>query len=92
MSALSLLNHLLNFVAPAFVLVLLLAVCGRLMGPASGIAMSLWKQMAVNFVAGVVVLSAGLAAFGSDGAMATYGALVVVCGVGQWLLVGGWRR
>ena len=92
MSALNFLNHLLNFVAPALVLALLLAVCGRFMGPASRRAMSLWKQMTVNFVAGVVVLAAGLAAFGSDGQMATYGALVVVCGVGQWLLVGGWRR
>jgi len=92
MSALNLLNHVLNFVAPAFVVALLLALCGQLVGPAPRRGMALWKQMTVNFAAGVAVLAAGLAAFGSDGHIATYGALVVVCGVGQWLLVGGWRR
>jgi hypothetical protein len=37
------------------------------------------------------VLVAGLAWFGRDGRMATYVALVVVCGSAQWWLLRGWR-
>ena len=44
------------------------------------------------FAAGVAVLAAGLAVFGRDGMMATYAALVVVCGTVQWLAMRGWRR
>ena len=35
---------------------------------------------------------AGLVLYGHDGMMWTYGALVIVCGTGQWLLAGGARR
>ena len=54
-------------------------------------AVSLWVQVAVIFAAGLVVLLAGLAWFGRDGRMATYAALVVVCGSAQWWLLRGWR-
>jgi hypothetical protein len=92
MSALNFLNHVLNFAAPAFFVALLLALFGRLAFHKPAAAMTLWKQMALNFVAGVVVLVIGLAVFGNDGHMATYAALVLVCGIGQWLLARGWRR
>jgi len=91
MSALHFLNHLLNFVAPAFFVALLLALFGRLAFHRSATTMALWKQITVNFVVGVVVLVIGLVAFGNDGHMATYAALVLVCGIGQWLLARGWR-
>ena len=91
MSLTALIDHLANFVAPALFLALALGLGGRLvMG--TGAALALWKQMAINFVAGVAVLAGGLAYFGRDGMMATYAALVLVCGTLQWLLGGGLRR
>ena len=90
MSPLALIDHLANFAAPAFFLALVLALGGRLMlGKA---AMCLWAQFAVNFAAGLAVLAGGLVYFGRDAMMATYAALVVVCGTVQWLLGGGFRR
>lgn len=91
MSPFTLIDHLANFVAPALFLVLVLGLGGRLiMG--KGAPLALWKQMAINFMAAVVVLASGLAYFGRDGMMATYVALVLVCGTLQWLLGGGLRR
>jgi len=92
MSALALLNHLLNFVAPAVFIALLLAAAGRLLFGRRAGATGFWTQIAVNAAAGVLVLAAGLALFGSDGRMATYAALAVVCGTVQWMLLRGWRR
>jgi hypothetical protein len=91
MSALDLLIHLLNFAAPAFFLALLLAVLFRLAMPARSKATGLWKQLGINFAAGLIVLVAGLVVFGRDGRIATYAALVVVCGSVQWWLLRGWR-
>ena len=91
MSPLALIDHLANFAAPAFFLALVLALGGRLMlGKAA--AMSLWTQVAVNFAAGLAVLAGGLIYFGRDAMMATYAALVVVCGTVQWLVGGGLRK
>lgn len=85
------LNHLLNFVAPAAGVALLTVVLSRLFVRKVPVAPAWWAQAAINFVAGVVVLVAGLWVFGSDGKMATYGALVGVCGTVQWALLRGWR-
>ena len=91
MSPLALIDHLVNFVLPALFVALALGLGGRLiMG--KGASLALWKQMAINFAAGVVVLAGGLAYFGRDAMMATYAALVLVCGTLQWLLAGGLRR
>lgn len=92
MSPLALIDHLLNFVAPAFFVALTLAILTRWMFRRSAGAPGFWAQIAVNFIAGAVVLAAGLMYFGRDGKMATYAALVVVCGTVQWLLAGGFRR
>jgi len=92
MSALDLLNHLLNFAAPAFFVAGVLALLGRFLIPKAAGAPSGWLQFALNFIAGLAVLGGGLAYFGHDGMMATYAALVAVCGTGQWLLAQGWRR
>lgn len=91
MSALDLLFHLLNFVAPAFFVALLLAVLGRLLMPKRPETPALWAQAALNFIAGVAVLVAGLVGGGRDGLMATYAALGLVCGTVQWALLRGWR-
>jgi len=91
MSLIALTDHLANFVAPALFLAVVLGLGGRLiMG--KGAALALWKQMAINFIVAVAVLAGGLAYFGRDGMMATYAALVLVCGTLQWLLGGGLRR
>ncbi|MBS0341643.1 MAG: hypothetical protein JSS56_14040 [Proteobacteria bacterium] len=90
MSPIDLIGHLANFALPALFVVVVLGLGGRLvMG--KGAPLALWKQMAINFVAALGVLAGGLAYFGRDGMMATYAALVLVCGTLQWLLAGGLR-
>ncbi len=86
-----LIDHLLNFAAPAFVVALLLAVMARFLIKKRPGTPALWAQAAINFIAGVTVLAAGLAYYGRDGMMMTYGALVLVCGTGQWWLSRVWR-
>lgn len=92
MPPLALIDHLLNFVAPAFFVALTLAILTRWAFRRNAGAPRFWAQIAVNSVAGAAVLAAGLMYFGRDGKMATYAALVMVCGTVQWFLVGGYRR
>jgi hypothetical protein len=76
--------HLLNFFAPALGVGLL----------ASGLAKLLWRRelkgVAWMRLAGwaaaacAAVLIAGLVAFGHDGKMATYAAMVTVCALTLW--------
>jgi FtsH-binding integral membrane protein len=85
MGLLDLLNHLLNFVAPACAVGLLLAVMAwvfKRKRPATGVVIA---QAAINTVAGIVALALALWFFGRDGKMAAYAALVVVCATSQWL-------
>ncbi len=91
MGPLDLLNHLLNFVAPACVVGGLLAVLAKWLYPGRS-RQALWKQAGWNSAAGLLALVAGLILFGRDGKMATYAALVVLCATSQWLLLGGWRK
>lgn len=92
MSSLQLLDSLLNFVAPAFFVSVVLALATRLLMKGKVGTAGLWVQAGINFLAGVAVLAAGIVFYGRDGMMWTYAALVVVCGTGQWLLAGGGRR
>ncbi len=88
----SLLNHLLNFVAPAAFIALVLVAATRYHGRhRTGLA-RWWVQWAITFAAGVMVLTGGLVVSGRDGLMTTYLVLVVVCGSAQWLALRGWRR
>lgn len=84
MGPLDLLNHLLNFAAPALVVGLLLALLAPLLYRKVPVAHSLRAQAAINFVAGLVALVAGLAFFGRDGKMASYAAMVLACAASQW--------
>ncbi len=91
MGPLDLINHLLNYAAPAVfvgVFVALLApwVLGRDRGNTSTVV-----RAAVNSGVGVVVLAAGLWFFGNDGKMASYLALVVASAVSQFWLMQGYR-
>ncbi|HEX2544549.1 MAG TPA: hypothetical protein VHL79_06710 [Ramlibacter sp.] len=91
MGPLELARHLLSFVAPAFAVALLVTLAGRVVLPKSGRPRNWWLPLAINFLAGVVVLAGGLWYFGRDGKMATYAALVVVVATVQWLGGRAWR-
>ncbi|MGI4778873.1 MAG: hypothetical protein ACRYGA_12260 [Janthinobacterium lividum] len=79
--------HLLNFVAPAFFMALALATLARWMFGGRASSRGFWMQAAITFVSGAAVLAIGLWVTGRDGKMATYVALVGVCGTVQWRLV-----
>lgn len=87
MLPLDLLNHLLNFAAPAFFVALLLVLATWPFKSKRPGTPAVWAQAAINFIAGLAVLAGGLAYFGRDGMMLTYAALVFVCGTVQWLVL-----
>ncbi|MBS0315851.1 MAG: hypothetical protein JSR49_01860 [Proteobacteria bacterium] len=92
MQALDLLDHLLNFFAPALFVALCVALAARLAGTGPALVRRWWVQAAINFTVGAAALGAGLWFFGYDGKLASYGALVVGCATSQWLMMRGWRR
>jgi len=95
MTAYLLTDHLLNFIAPAAVLALLLALSSRIFSrflhSKRPVTESIWAQAAIIFIVNVVILVAGLVFFGNDGKMATYAAMVLASALCQWILVRGWR-
>lgn len=95
MTAYLLTDHLLNFIAPAAVVALLLALSSRVFSrflvSKRPLAQSIWAQIAIIFIVNVVVLGAGLVFFGNDGKMATYAAMVLASALSQWVLARGWR-
>ena len=95
MTAYLLLDHILNFIAPAagvaLLLMLLARFFGRFLAPKMSAAQSIWAQAAIIFIVNVMVLVAGLVFFGNDGKMATYAAMVGASSVCQWVLWRGWR-
>ncbi|MBW7832288.1 MAG: hypothetical protein H3C29_03655 [Simplicispira suum] len=92
MDFLSALNHLLNFLAPALAVPLLLWLPARLaLGRPAG-APRWWLQWLAQAGVGTCVLLGGLVLLGRDGKMLTYAALVLACASCQWLLQRGWRR
>jgi hypothetical protein len=95
MTAYLLTNHLLNFIAPAACVALLLVLLSRLsfglFKSKQPLAQAWWAQAAIIFIVGVATLTAGLMVFGRDGKMMTYAALVLGAAVCQWILIRGWR-
>ena len=91
MGLLDTLNHLLNFAAPALALAVMVPAFARLSGIGKVASAAFVVQSAVNFVACLAVLLAGLWTFGRDGKMATYAAMVLVCATTQWLMQRAWR-
>jgi len=91
MGPLTLLLHLLNFVAPALGMGLALAAFGWWTRGGSRWSSlgwrHAWQSFAWVFAGGTLVLLGGLLVFGRDGKMATYAALVLVCGT-----VATWRQ
>lgn len=89
MSAFDALNHLFNFVLPALVVGPLSAAFAKVVwrGELRAVA---WRRMALWATAAcALALVAGLAAFGRDGMMATYGAMVAAAALALYL--SGWR-
>jgi hypothetical protein len=90
MTAYLLTDHLLNLVAPAAALALLMVLLASFFGRFSSakrpVAQSIWVRAAIIFIVNLVVLVAGLALFGNDGKMATYAALVLAAATCQWVL------
>ena len=91
MGLLDALNHLLNFVAPAAVVALLLALTGRFIRSKTPVVQSFSACVAILFIVGVATSAVGLVVWGRDGKMLTYAGLVVACASCQWVLVRGWR-
>jgi hypothetical protein len=92
MGSLDLFLHLLSFVAPGIAVALLVALAARIVAPRQPAGLSWWAHAAINSIAAVLVLAAGLWHFGVDGKMATYAALVVAVASCQWACSRGGRR
>jgi hypothetical protein len=91
MSLLGLLDHLLNFIAPAFLVGLLVAALAPLLMKKAQPHHSWLTQGAINSVACLLVLLAGLWFFGRDGKMVTHAVMVMACASSQWLAARAWR-
>ena len=95
MTAYLLANHLLNFVAPAAFMAVLLVTLSLLFagffGSKRPFTHSWRSQLAINFVVGVMVLAAGLVLLGRDGKMLTYLLLALAMAACQWWQLGGWK-
>lgn len=92
MDPLALLNHLLNFMAPALWLAVLIPLLAHFFMKKRPLALSLYGQVAINFVVSAGVLVLGLWAFGEEGKMLTYTAMVLLCASSQWLMRRAWRN
>ena len=95
MTAYLLLDHILNFIAPAAVVALLLVLAARpfkrFLVSNRFFPQSIWAQLATIFIVNVFVLVAGLVFFGNDGKMSTYAAMVLAAALSQWVLFRGWK-
>jgi hypothetical protein len=83
--------HLLSFSAPALAVAVLVALAARFILPRQPTGVAWWFHIAINSIAGMVTLVAGLWYFGVDGKMATYAALVVAIATCQWLSSRAWK-
>jgi hypothetical protein len=92
MAPFEILDHLLNFFAPALGVALLLAVISPFFMKKWSFASVNWRQTAINFIVGAGVLAGGLVFFGRDGKMLTYLALVLAMATSQWWQLGGWKK
>jgi len=92
MSQSALFLHLLNFVAPACFVALLLVLLSHIFMRQLAKPHGWLTPFTINFAVGCAVLGAGVLLLGRDGRMHTYGALVVGCASSQWLVLRAWRK
>ena len=83
--------HVLNFVAPAFVLALLLVAASHLFWRPLAKPHGWLMPVILLFVVGCVVLTVGLVVLRRDGSMLTYAALVLVMASAHWGWLRAWR-
>lgn len=86
MGPLDLINHLLNFAAPALFVGIVLALVSPVFMGNKAVALSLYAQAAINSIAGILALSLGLWYFGRDGKMASYAVMLLSCVLSQGLM------
>ena len=86
MGPLDQLNHLLNFLAPAVAVGVVLALCGPFVMGKKLTGAGIVLHSLLNCGVGALVLVAGLWFFGHDGKMATYAAMLLACVLSQGLL------
>ncbi len=91
MGFLALLNHAINFLAPAVWLALLMPLSVSVFIKKRPVSLTLSRQFAIHFAFGCLVLLVGLVVFGRDGKMLTYLALVLSGATCQWFLLKGGR-
>ena len=98
-------NHLLNFVAPAAFLALLMVSLSALLpfpksnafkfkagGKAGRLNRPSWRwQFVIVFAANLLVTVCGLVFFGHDGRLLTYATMALAAALVQWLLLRGWK-
>ena len=92
MGPIELFNHLLNFVAPAAWLAVLVTGLARVFIKKRPVALAIHAQAAINFAFSVGALVVGLLFFGRDGKMLTYTGMALVCATSQWVMLRGWRE
>ena len=91
MGILALLNHTINFLAPAIWLATLLPLLARVFMKKRPAAHTLPAQVAILFVVCTAALAIGLVVFGRDGKMLTYLAMVLAGASCQWWMQAGWK-
>ena len=87
MGFLDLILHLLNFIAPAVFVALLMVLASPLLMKKRVQVPVRIKQFAINFVVCMAALLIGLVALGRDGKMVTYLVLAVCCATSQWWML-----
>jgi hypothetical protein len=91
MGLIDIVNHLMNFTAPAVFLAIVSAFFVRQLRFTKGAVPQFRVLAAVACAAGLVASVAGLWAFGHDGRMATYAAMVLASATSQWLMARAWK-
>ena len=86
-----LLNHLLNFFAPAFGVALLVTLFAFILIRKQALAGGFIRSAAINLFFSCGALVFGLWFFGRDGKMSTYAAMALFCASSQWVVQRGWR-
>jgi hypothetical protein len=76
--------HALNFFAPALGVAMLASAAAKLLWRRELAAVAWYRLALWPTLAGMLVLVAGLVAFGRDGKIVTYGALVVATALALW--------
>jgi hypothetical protein len=89
MGFLDFLNHVLNFAAPAAWLAVVMTWAPLIFKQNRPLRRSGRAMLAINFIVSLTALLLGLLAFGRDGKMASYIAMVLACATSQWLMQRG---